>query len=91
MTEQEPKLTILGFLCNSVFFFGVIFSAVVENIAIDAKYVFHYLVEDSHRLNLLSVHHDGFGSAKKKMGQKETSPSPARKSHPCSDRKKEVG
>jgi hypothetical protein len=56
MSDFEP--VIIGFVCNTVFFFGAIFSA-------------------------------GFWSAKKKMGQKETSPSPARKPHDHFTRRKE--
>ena len=89
MTEQ--KLKILGFLYNSVFFFGVIFSAVVENVNFDKLFRFPLLVEDIDNYRCYKVLPNGFGSAKKKMGQKETSPSPARKSHPHSVRKKEVG
>ena len=68
---EGPELRILGFLCNSVFFFEKKFSAVVENIALNAKYVFHYLVEDRHRSNYIPVHHDGSGSQRKKWIKKK--------------------
>jgi hypothetical protein len=52
-------------------FLWAIFCAVVENSALNTKYVFHYLVEDSHRLNFISVLHDGSGSQRKTWGKKK--------------------
>jgi hypothetical protein len=69
LPDFEPK--ILVFCCNSAFFFWAKFSAVVENIVVDAKYVFHYIVEDSHRFYLNPVHHDGSGSQRETWGKKK--------------------
>lgn len=69
LPDFEPK--ILAFSCNSAFFFGVKFSAVVENDAIDVGNVFHYLVEDIHHYPNPYVLHNGSGSQRKTWGKKK--------------------